>query len=263
LEAVTDGLTIDVITVGAFRIGGTNVVFPQRIDAEHHDRGEQSPPGSADPGLVPGANDFITAAEHAPADQRAFLLRLVRWAQQLESQGLVRLSTYHGKSGRKTLLPRLHAGNAGLVTLYRDTNAAYLQFWRSVFERRAPRSLPAVERLAGEVGVGQGNVTYDVSDDLLAALTDAYREAALGQLASQPSHPPSDLTAHRPVKSPGSRCAWAHGPREQPLSEGSGASRFGARMPTGVTPDDDAVARPLRPFAARTGFGHTIANYGR
>jgi hypothetical protein len=56
-----------------------------------------------------------------------------------------------------------------------------LQFWRSVFERRASRSLPAVEAAVGESGVRQGNVVYEVSEQLLAALTAAYEEAATGQ----------------------------------------------------------------------------------
>ena len=184
LEAVTDGLIIDVIAVGAFEIGGTNVVFPQRIDAEQRDRDLSTRTESTETGLVPGADDFVAAVEGAPEDARAFLMRLVTWAQALEHEGLARLSTYHGKSGRKSLLPRLRVDDVGLVTVYRDTNVSYLQFWRSVFDRWAPRTLPVVEGLVGDVGVGQGNVTYEVSDELLAALTEAYREAARGQLTS-------------------------------------------------------------------------------
>jgi hypothetical protein len=54
----------------------------------------------------------------------------------------------------------------------------YLQFWGSVFKRRAPSCLPRVEALlGGDVAVKQGNTTHDVSDELLQVLTDAYREA--------------------------------------------------------------------------------------
>jgi hypothetical protein len=52
-----------------------------------------------------------------------------------------------------------------------------------VFERRAPRSLAAVEAAIGEP-LRQGNVVYEVSDQLLAALTAAYEEAATGQLTT-------------------------------------------------------------------------------
>jgi len=110
------------------------------------------------------------------------LQRLADWAVALGERRLARLTTYHGKAGITTLLPRVSDG-AGLVTIWKDTRSSYLQFWRSVFERRAPRSLSAVEAATGEAGVRQGNVVYEVSDELLAALTAAYEEAATGQLA--------------------------------------------------------------------------------
>jgi hypothetical protein len=75
-----------------------------------------------------------------------------------------------------TLLPRLAIDNAGLVTIYNDINSAYLQFWRSAFERRAPNSIPAVQAALG-TELRQGNTTRQISDGLLNALTNAYREA--------------------------------------------------------------------------------------
>ena len=94
----------------------------------------------------------------------------------------MRLGTYHAKGGdMMTLLPKLCADNASLVTIYNDRGTPSLQFWRSVFERRAPESLPRVEQLA-TVEVGQGKTTYEVSEELLEALTDAYREAASGKI---------------------------------------------------------------------------------
>ena len=68
-----------------------------------------------------------------------------------------------------TLLPHLAADDAGLVTIYCDGALAYLQLFRSVFERRAPHSLPAAEAaMGGEIR--QGNTTRNISDTLLAAL---------------------------------------------------------------------------------------------
>lgn len=106
-------------------------------------------------------------------------MRLADWADALEKEGLIRLSTYRGTSGLVSLLPRLASENAGLVTIYNDAKSAYLQFWRGVFERRAPQSIPAVEAALGSE-LKQGNSTREVSDELLAALTVAYREAAHG-----------------------------------------------------------------------------------
>jgi hypothetical protein len=55
---------------------------------------------------------------------------------------------------------------------------------RSVFERRAPRSLAAVEAAIGDLGVRQGSTVREASGELLAALTAAYEEAATGQLTT-------------------------------------------------------------------------------
>jgi hypothetical protein len=106
------------------------------------------------------------------------LRRLIAWAQEVSSQGLASLSSYHGKnSERFTLLPRLKPDNAGLVTVWNDAGAAHLQLWRSVFERRAPRSLSVVEEHLGK-RIGQGTTTREVNEELLSELTAAYREAS-------------------------------------------------------------------------------------
>jgi 2,4-dienoyl-CoA reductase-like NADH-dependent reductase (Old Yellow Enzyme family) len=70
----------------------------------------------------------------------------------------------------------LAVDNAGLVSIYNNNGSAYLQFWRSVFERRAPRSLASIEQSI--TPIKQRNTIREVSDELLNALTLAYREAA-------------------------------------------------------------------------------------
>jgi hypothetical protein len=130
--------------------------------------------------VVEGVADFLAAIEHAPTEQRPLLQRLADWAQQLEQEGLVRLETYHGKRGITTLLPRLKSEGAGLVTIWKDSRSGYLQFWRSLFSRRAPVALSRVDELVGPSGVGQGTTTREVNDELLDALSAAYREAAAG-----------------------------------------------------------------------------------
>jgi hypothetical protein len=52
-----------------------------------------------------------------------------------------------------------------------------MQFYRSVFERRAPEAIPAVETALG-VKITQGNSTRVFTEELLTALTAAYRLAA-------------------------------------------------------------------------------------
>ena len=102
---------------------------------------------------------------------------MAEWGDALVENGLVgKLLTYNG-STYVTLLPRLPVDDAGLVTVYYSDTGGSITFWRSVFERRAPNSIAAVEAAAAPVPVGQGNVTHEVTDELLDALTEAYREA--------------------------------------------------------------------------------------
>jgi hypothetical protein len=115
---------------------------------------------------------------HHPTASQLPHAALTEWALNLESEGLVRLGTYHGKKGLVTLLPRIVGEDAGMVTVYNTPGRVYLQFWRGVIERRAPASLSAIERAAAPIKVSQGSTTWEVSDELLDALTEAYREAA-------------------------------------------------------------------------------------
>jgi hypothetical protein len=179
LQLISDKIDIDLVTVTAYEAGGSRVLVPQRIDpgrrarelsdAEVNDRQAGV--------LYPGSAQFRATIADAPADRRDLLEHLADWADMLERDGLVKLSSYLGKGGGMvTLLPRLASDNAGFVTIYNDHNSAYLQFWRGVFERRAPLSLPTVEAAAG-IELRQGNWTPNISDELLDAVTHAYREA--------------------------------------------------------------------------------------
>ena len=185
IESITDKLVIDLIAVSAYEVGGSQVLVPQRIDAERR----PAPPPAAVPQpaanvgyMAEGSEDFVKSIATAVEDQRSILQMLCDWAVTLEREGLVRLRTYHGKRGSLTLLPRLRAGDAGLVTIYNDKGVAWLQFWRSVFTRRAPSSVARVEELLAPTPLGQGNWIQTPTTELLAALTDAYREAATGRL---------------------------------------------------------------------------------
>ena len=189
LSSMTDKLLIDLITVAAYQVGGSQIIVPQRVEPEYRSapQAPSPPPALTEPKpesqLVEGAADFEAAIEQAAAEYRPALHRLCDWAVALEREGVVKLSTYHGKAGRLTLLPRMLADAAGLVTIYNERGLAYLQFWRSVFQRRAPQSLLGVEQL---VSVGQGNwiSLREVSDELLDVLTAAYREAATGRVVT-------------------------------------------------------------------------------
>lgn len=165
-----------VITVSSNGEENGLVVIPQGPEDE------QPPPTltSAPPAarligkIVPGAADFIASIDAALDSDQPLLHRVAAWARMLEQEGLANLSTYYGKRGL-TLLPRLILDGVGLVSLY-NFDGAYIQFWRSVFERRAPHALPRVEAIVAPRVVGQGTWTPTITDDLLDALTAAYRE---------------------------------------------------------------------------------------
>ena len=157
LEEMSDRWSIDLVKVSAYEIEGRQILVPQRVDpARNEPDAPHAPPKRTPPGqLVPGADDFEAEIARGPEAQRPDLVALTAWARALEAEGLARLSTYHGK-GRKVLLPRLQPENVGLVTVWNE-NGASLQFWRSVFERRAPRTLAKLQRLLHPFEPGQGN----------------------------------------------------------------------------------------------------------
>ena len=181
LELVTDKIDIDLVTVTAYDVAGSRVLVPQRVDPGRRTR-ELSDAQVSDRQagvLYPGSGEFRISFADAPPARREMLQRAADWADMLEREGLVKLFTYRGKGGIVSLLPRLASDNAGLVTVYNDIKSAYMQFWRGVFERRAPHSIPAVEATIG-AELKQGNSTRDITQDLLTALTQAYHEAVLG-----------------------------------------------------------------------------------
>ena len=188
LEAVTQGLVIDLITVTSYDIGGRRVVVPQRVEPERPIRTERAdaaartePSTSSSPRggeLVAGIEGFRERVNGAPDEYRKVLDKFVVWAGRVARLGSIDVSTYYGKRVEVVLLPRLLPERVGLASLYcyADGKPA-VQLWRSVFERKAPNSVHQVATAAGMAGLGQGTMAQTVSDDLLAALLQAYEEA--------------------------------------------------------------------------------------
>ncbi len=183
LEAVTaDRLLIDLVTVSSYRIGDSEVIVPQRVEAERRlaePRPTTPVPSEAAGRLVDGVEDFDASIGAVREEQRPALQRLRDWAVALHREGLVGLKTYHTKHpNRLSLLPRFPDENVGLVTIYNNNGNAALQVWARVFERRAPAGLPVVEGIIAPASLGHGTYVPAISDELLAALTGAYRAAA-------------------------------------------------------------------------------------
>lgn len=187
LERKASNLLVDLVTMSAYEVGGSTILVPQRVEAAHRSaetRAERPRRASSTVGtLVDGADDFEKAIEDAAEHDRPVLRELVAWARDLESRGLVRLATYHGVADRMTLLPRLQPDNVGLVTVWNERGPA-LQLWRSVFERRAPKTLVEIERAIAPTEVRQGNTLREIPPGLLGLLTKAYEEAKVREVVA-------------------------------------------------------------------------------
>ncbi len=180
LEHVTDKLVIDLVAVNSFYVGGTYAVLPQRVTPERHEVTVEKTRRKDSGTLYRGSDRFEATINQAPPQSHEALHRLLEWARGLEARGYVTLETYEGKGARRfTLLPRLIVERRGLVTIWNDGGAS-IQFWRSVFKRKAPDSIQRIEQLAN-TQVGQGNSIREFNEKLLEALTDAYEQAATAQ----------------------------------------------------------------------------------
>jgi hypothetical protein len=192
-QSVTEKIDIDLVTVTAYNMGGSQVLVPQRVDPGRRLRELSDAQADARQSgtLSAGSAEFRAAIADAPASLRETLARLADWADALDREGLVKLASFRGRQGITTLLPRLAADNAGLVSIAIDTRTASMQFWRSVFDRRAPQSIAAVQAALG-AELRQGNATHSFPEPLLEAITRAYRETANhpGPLAPVPATTP-------------------------------------------------------------------------
>ena len=178
LELVTDKVDVDLLAISSYEAGSSRILIPQRIDPGRRMAELSSAAATARQANAAqlGSQEFRAAMTESPDHLLPLLERLVAWAENLDTRGLIALATYRGKNRITTLLPRLRGDNAGLVTIFLTPNSAYIQLWPSVFQRRAPLSVAAVNREL-DADMIYGRRVHEVSDALLAALTSAYEEA--------------------------------------------------------------------------------------
>lgn len=183
LESVATELVIDLITVVAYQVGTDRLLVPQRVDPERQPVSEPAATSGAKRKgeAFPGGDEFLAVIQEEPPERRPTLTRMYEWAVGLESDGLAKLTSFRGAGGRKTLLARIPGEDAGLVTIWADSG---MSLWRSVFDRRAPHSVPEVEALIAPSVLKQGTWVADPSEQLLAVLRRAYEEAS-GRVTSR------------------------------------------------------------------------------
>jgi hypothetical protein len=107
LEAVTEGLVIDLITVSRYEVDGQRVMVPQRVDPERWS-GLEARPGPASTGAqgyldrsIEGIDTFVAGVSEK---ERPTPQMLVAWAVELQREGVARLATWHGKQGKNVLV---------------------------------------------------------------------------------------------------------------------------------------------------------------
>jgi hypothetical protein len=110
-----------------------------------------------------------------PSPTESARVALLEWGREIEREGVAYLASYCFASGFATLLPYVVGEDVGLVTI---ASGGHLLVWRTVFDRRAPKSVADVEAIIAPVPLSQGKVVKSISPSLLASLATAYREAA-------------------------------------------------------------------------------------
>ena len=178
LDNVAEKLIIDLVAVGAFDVNGARIIIPQRVALERREAVEkQADPSEPGAQYHSGSEKFEASIGNASKEHQDELRRLLNWARGLEDRGWARLATSEGKGARRFVLnPILRAEDVVLVSIWNESGVS-LSFYRSVFARKAPDFIERVEALVG-FPLGQGTSTWDISDDLLGILTEAYEHAA-------------------------------------------------------------------------------------
>ncbi|MCT9933682.1 hypothetical protein N5079_26050 [Planotetraspora sp. A-T 1434] len=121
LQTVTnDRLDIDLVTVMAYDVRGSQVLVPQLVEPERAVAASVSPSRiqrEAKP--TPGSASFRDSIDSADPSLRELRRRLCDWAERLQSDGLATLFTTVGK-GRWVLNPRLPGQSRGMFTIWND-----------------------------------------------------------------------------------------------------------------------------------------------
>ena len=191
LDAVTrQAITIDLISVSRFAVGGVEVALPQRVSLDpdatvgtHSSTSgtASSRPRSTSQGVLSdGAQAFKASLTDVQDEDREVFDRLLRWADSVADLPDVRLFTRGAPGKRFTLLPWFYTEKRGLVTICNANGKPEVWLWRTVFKKRAPNSIDRIEQIDGKK-IKQGSSVTIIIPELLDALADAYREATASE----------------------------------------------------------------------------------
>ena len=190
LETITeDRIIVDLVTATSYELGQEHIFQTQRIDPE---RGPEPPPAwaSKSPGKRSWRGPWQDSGrrfrdwldELDDAANVEILRKVLDWADGLMEEGVCRFeSRVRGSQGRRALaLKTLGKKQPALAVLddEADTGKAQLFLDGPAIAERAPTSLPALSQIAGrDMHEFRGHADA-ITDELLGALADAFREAA-------------------------------------------------------------------------------------
>jgi hypothetical protein len=103
-----DSVTIERLSPYEYRVAppGNRVLVPQRVDPGRGARDLSDAQVTDRQGvLYPGSAEFRNSLAAAPPDRREMLQRAADWADTLEREGLVKLSSYRGKGASSASCP--------------------------------------------------------------------------------------------------------------------------------------------------------------
>lgn len=122
---------------------------------------------------------FRDSIENARESFQSGLNRLYQWAVSLEQNKLATLSTWPGQT---TSMPVTVPRKSALVSIRNHLNGADILLYAGNFRKLASSSIPLVDELKGGTSLRHIKTStplsvHNASDELLDALTAAYREA--------------------------------------------------------------------------------------
>lgn len=210
LDAMTiQALTVDLITMRVYEVNGAQIALPQPVvldlnatRAQIESRGSR-PTGPRATTQKPekpirseGSEAFRDSIANVSGENRDRFDKLIAWAERIEKLPNVRLISTIGPYNN-TLNPQILPNKSGLVSIWKVSpdGPPWFKIQRGVLERRAPNALADIERKFPDFKIGEGTLIPtsddDFLDDILKALTAAYREATGAPPLSPPQEPPA------------------------------------------------------------------------
>ena len=167
-------------------VPGTEELLVQAQGKRSETREHRSAPSKR----VPGGEVFEEHIQDARPEYQQELRSLYIWAVDLKDNELAALESNPGKSN--TTLGVTVSGKRSRLTIWNGRSSPYITLDRNAFQEIAPNALSSFLPLLNPENSSQterGNVTLrsPISEEILVALTEAYREA--NGLLEQPSGP--------------------------------------------------------------------------